>query len=354
MKFASECYTSIMVRNKITNFTIKCFQDNDKKIYLAIIYGKIINKKNVLLGLQYDCILGHNLMSIDCDCNYQYQRALEMIVDQGSGVLIYSCNQTGRNIGIIDHIKSLNVQQQFNLDTINSNKFLGLKTDNRDFSRIKLIIDALKIKSIKLISNNPEKIKALREYITEVINFNYDNITLSDMGKDYLFTKKNSLNHSINTSNSNHFILDKKNNLEQYNKIFEKKKIVIIQSLWHNKFLDPMVQNIKEELIINGILNSNIEIYYVPGAWEIPFKISQIDNKNCDAIICCNFFQTNNESNFLLNAVSNKLMDLQIKKQIPILYFLTHGDKHELSYEEKNDERVNDLVYSTLYMLLKL
>ena len=94
-----------------------------------------------------------------CDCGEQLDLALQMIAQRGVGVLIY-LRQEGRGIGLLKKLQAYNLQDQ-GMDTVDANLHLGYQADEREYSIAALILDALKIKSIELITNNPEKITAL-------------------------------------------------------------------------------------------------------------------------------------------------------------------------------------------------
>ncbi len=131
----------------------------DSKEHLALVMGNIAGKENVLVRIHSECFTGDVMGSLRCDCGEQLKYSMQKIGEIGEGVLIY-LRQEGRGIGLADKLRAYNLQDM-GYDTVDANLLLGHEPDERDFSIAAYIIQALKIKSVRLMTNNPEKINQL-------------------------------------------------------------------------------------------------------------------------------------------------------------------------------------------------
>ncbi|CAL4321012.1 GTP cyclohydrolase-2 [Buchnera aphidicola (Chaitophorus sp. 3695)] len=180
------------------NFLIVAFKEENTKIktnnHLALIYGDIyFPNKKILVRIHSECLTGDSLFSLRCDCGIQLKTALKIISQEGSGILIYH-RQEGRNIGLINKIKAYALQDM-GLDTVEANHKLGFSADERDFKICADILKLLNIKKIRLLTNNPKKVKILsktginiQERVSLIVGLNKKN-------KFYVHTKKNKMGH---------------------------------------------------------------------------------------------------------------------------------------------------------------
>jgi len=149
--------------SKFGDFQIVAFTNNkEDKDYIAIISGDIYGKNDVLVRLHSECLTGDALGSLRCDCREQLITSLKKINSIKNGVILY-LRQEGRGIGLMNKIKAYQLQD-FGYDTVEANKTLGFKDDERDYKIAAHMLKSLNIKSIKLMTNNPKKIKGLKKY----------------------------------------------------------------------------------------------------------------------------------------------------------------------------------------------
>lgn len=170
--------------------------DHDDKEHLAYVFGDVAGKENVLVRVHSECFTGDVLGSRRCDCGDQLREALNRIGQQGEGVLIY-LRQEGRGIGLLEKLRAYNLQDQ-GYDTVEANLLLGHQADERDYSAAAGILDDLGVRSVRLLTNNPEKIERLSELGVKV---NERLGTESPVYADnayYLFTKVARMNHMLN------------------------------------------------------------------------------------------------------------------------------------------------------------
>src|SRR3989344_3806998 len=144
------------------NFRIYAYQDSQKKEHVALVKGEIEHKENVPLRIHSECLTGDLLGSLRCDCGEQLEKTFELLSKEKSGIILY-LRQEGRGIGLLNKIKAYELQEQ-GLDTVEANHHLGFKSDERDYQQAAEIIQDLRVKSVKIITNNPSKIVCLERY----------------------------------------------------------------------------------------------------------------------------------------------------------------------------------------------
>lgn len=148
---------SIKARISIYRDTTLC------KCHYAITIGEVDFTQPVLTRVHSSCYTGDLLMSLSCDCFYQLRKAIEFMSENGGGVLVYLL-QEGRGIGLVNKIRSYNLQQNKCCDTLDANKMLGFDSDERDFAIAASILKKMGIFNVKLITNNPAKSQSIYDH----------------------------------------------------------------------------------------------------------------------------------------------------------------------------------------------
>jgi len=163
------------------------------KEHLALVYGKLDPNEPVLIRLHSECLTGDALFSARCDCGFQLAKAMENIVEKGSGVILY-LRQEGRGIGLLNKIRAYHLQDD-GADTVEANERLGFAADMRDYTFCKGMLGHLNINSVNLMTNNPRKVNALIKAginIAERVPLQEGN---NPHNEGYLKTKANKLGH---------------------------------------------------------------------------------------------------------------------------------------------------------------
>lgn len=138
------------------------YLDRDGYEQVALVYGDIA-ETGVLTRVHSECLTGDVFSSTHCECGEQLSAALQAIVQEGAGVLVYLQGHEGRGIGLLAKLKALRLQDE-GLDTVEANVALGLPIDARDYHGAAEILSDLGVRSVRLLSNNPRKLSSLRRY----------------------------------------------------------------------------------------------------------------------------------------------------------------------------------------------
>lgn len=167
----------------------------DDKEHLALLLGDIHGGHRVPVRVHSECFTGDVLGSRRCDCGDQLAASMARIAAAGRGVILY-LRQEGRGIGLLDKLRAYNLQDQ-GYDTVEANLLLGHQPDERDYRVAAAILQDLEVQSIKLLTNNPNKIKQLRSYGVQVEARVPLEIPATSESESYLRTKSVRLNHLL-------------------------------------------------------------------------------------------------------------------------------------------------------------
>lgn len=204
IKYRKEVHLSVTkeveakLPTKYGDFKITAFKEKGtEKCHLALIKGNIeLEKEPVLVRVHSECLTGDALGSRKCDCGEQYEAAMEMIREEGCGILLYM-RQEGRGIGLLNKLKAYALQDT-GLDTVDANLALGLKEDMRDYKISADMLKILGIDNIRLITNNPAKIEGLEVNGINVSQRVPIEMPINKSDEFYLRTKKERMNHLLN------------------------------------------------------------------------------------------------------------------------------------------------------------
>lgn len=177
-------------------FEMHGFEDTDtNKEHVVLTLGDVGSSEPVLARIHSECLTGDALFSLRCDCGSQLKAALEAIAREGRGALLY-LRQEGRGIGLLNKIKAYKLQDH-GADTVEANEQLGFGADIRDYSICNSMLEHLNIKQIRLMTNNPRKVKALTDQGIDVVERIPLQTGQNPHNEKYLATKAGKLGHLI-------------------------------------------------------------------------------------------------------------------------------------------------------------
>ncbi|MQB00646.1 MAG: bifunctional 3,4-dihydroxy-2-butanone-4-phosphate synthase/GTP cyclohydrolase II [Actinobacteria bacterium] len=165
--------------------------------YIALVLGEIAAKKPVLVRVHSQCLTGDVFGSIRCDCGDQLTLALEMIVDEGAGVVLYIAEHEGRGVGLMHKLRAYNLQDNGS-DTVEANVQLGFRPDLRDYGIGAQVLVDLGVVSMRLMTNNPDKYAGLNGYGLEIVERVPLQVPPKPENLHYLTTKRVKLGHVLN------------------------------------------------------------------------------------------------------------------------------------------------------------
>ncbi|GGM61167.1 hypothetical protein GCM10010106_03900 [Thermopolyspora flexuosa] len=179
-------------------FRTVAFRDPlDGNEHIALVHGDPHGKENVLVRVHSECVTGDIFGAMRCECGDQLAAALDAIVAEPAGVLVYLRGHEGRGIGLVAKVRTHVLQDEQGLDTVDSATALGYPVDRRDFGPAARVLKYLGVRSVRLMSNNADKIKALESHgivvaarVPLLIEANAHNIR-------YLTAKRDRLGHDL-------------------------------------------------------------------------------------------------------------------------------------------------------------
>ncbi len=194
------CWVRVFARAKLPtrfgDFNVIVFKNSvDNKEHLAIVRGVVQGGEAVPMRVHSECLTGDVFGSLRCDCRDQLEFTLRSLGQQECGVLVY-LRQEGRGIGLGNKIRAYSLQEK-GFDTYEANQHLGFDDDLRDYRIAALIVQALKIESVGLVTNNPKKISGLEENGIKVVDRVPVVMDVNPHNKGYLRTKAKKSGHLL-------------------------------------------------------------------------------------------------------------------------------------------------------------
>mmetsp|Transcript_62670 Transcript_62670/g.136096 ORF Transcript_62670/g.136096 Transcript_62670/m.136096 type:complete len:565 (-) Transcript_62670:121-1815(-) len=233
---------------------IRVYSTADPSIEIvAIMKGKLEDARNVPARVHSECFTGDIFASKRCDCGQQLHRFLHIMNTEPCGVMLYIKGHEGRGIGLPNKIRAYQLQDE-GLDTVDANLKLGLPVDGRSYQDALAVFRDLGIKSVKLYTNNPDKVSALRPITSEVVALAS---VPGERNLAYLRTKRERLNHRtvLETFKLPTPTLD-----------VNKTSIGVVYTTWNKYYVDELLRATEQELEQKGVQHTKLA---VPGSCEL-------------------------------------------------------------------------------------
>lgn len=178
-------------------YLLHVFEDAYTQVeHIALVLGDVTGQSNVLTRVHSECLTGDIFSSQRCDCGDQLQLAQSLIFQAEQGVIIYLRGQEGRGIGITNKILAYGLQDN-GLDTVEANLELNLPVDSRSYEAAAEILNKLKVASIRLLTNNPDKVSSLLSHQILIDEIRPLETEINASNQSYLHTKKLKLGHKL-------------------------------------------------------------------------------------------------------------------------------------------------------------
>lgn len=169
------------------------YRVHDGSEHVALVHGDVAGQEDVLCRIHSECITGEVFGSLKCDCKAQLDVALDQIAQHKNGILLY-LRQEGRGIGLGNKIRAYALQEQ-GLDTVDANRALGFPDDAREYEAAVDILKHLQVKSVSLMTNNPQKVEGLQSAGIPVSGRVALELNVSPEAKNYIAVKRKRMGH---------------------------------------------------------------------------------------------------------------------------------------------------------------
>jgi len=292
---------------------------------VACIKGKVDGKEDVAVRIHSECFTGDVLRSAKCDCGLQLEKYFTVMEEEPAAVLLYIRGHEGRGIGLAAKMEAYRLQTEEHLDTVDSNLKLGFEADLRNYSGIAQVILKLGIKSVRLFSNNPDKLNAVKEYVPAK-HAPLRTVAL-DGNRDYLRTKEERMDH-FSTMEDEEDVSSYVEPLSEPKQPIEWPRfgdyagfsIAIVHTAWNKECANRLVQGCESTLLA---AKCTVNIIEVPGALDLVAGCGALirkDNPPHAVVALGTYVRGDTDTSQMhYQATVNGLQELNVVSPMPII-----------------------------------
>ena len=257
----------------------------DDKHHVALVKGDVAGAADVLVRVHSECLTGDVFHSLRCDCGEQLESALSMIEREGQGVLLY-LSQEGRGIGLLNKLRAYRLQED-GLDTVEANERLGLPADLRDYGIGAQILVDLGLSSIRILTNNPKKIRGLEGYGLSVSGQIPIEHAPNEHNQAYLRTKAERMGHTLHHQglNLDEELLHSRARPRRARAAPAVTTFAIAVARFYEDLAERLVAGASARFAEDG--HTDVEVFDVPGAFELPLAASYAARSGRFAGVAC-------------------------------------------------------------------
>ena len=305
----------------------------DEKHHVALVKGDVAGRSDVLVRVHSECLTGDVFHSLRCDCGEQLESALAMIEAEGEGVLLYLA-QEGRGIGLLNKLKAYRLQEE-GMDTVEANLELGLPADLRDYGIGAQILADLGLSSIRILTNNPKKIRGLEGYGLSVSAQIPIEHAPNEHNAQYMRTKARRMGHTLHHQGLN---LDEellhserehdrardrrsaeRRTADRRESVSERYAIVI--GRFYEQLAERLLDGARKAFAEAG--HEEVGVFDVPGAFELPIAASYAAKSGHFAGVACLGAVIKGETDhydFVCAETARGVMQVQLDTGVPCAF----------------------------------